>query len=96
MRSLFAQDARECTVRPVGMKAPVSLRTFEVEPGRPRSLDIKQFLATSQARWRFVLPATEARARLEARKWVLNNEIKNATGDSEPMSARTIKKRKRK
>jgi hypothetical protein len=30
MRSLFAQDERECTARIAGMKASVSLRMFEV------------------------------------------------------------------
>jgi hypothetical protein len=96
MQSLFAQDERECTARLAGMKAPVSLRTFPVEPARPRPAQIDRFVSACQARWPFVLPVAEARERLAARKTVLNTEVKNAPADDEPTSAKaTAKRRKR-
>jgi hypothetical protein len=94
MQSLFAQDERECTARLAGMKAPVSLRTFPVEPVKPRPAQLDQFVSACQARWPFVLPAAEARNRLAARKSVLNTEMKNAPADDEPTSAKATAKRK--
>jgi hypothetical protein len=95
MQSLFAQDERECTARLAGMKAPVSLRTFPVDPAKPRADQLDRFVAACQARWSFVLPAAEAKARLAARKSVLNIEIKNAPADDEPTSAKSTAKRRK-
>jgi hypothetical protein len=96
MQSLFSQDQQECTARLAGMKAPVSLRTFPVEPARPRPAQIDRFISACQSRWPFVLPAAEARQRLAARKTVLNTEVKNASADDEPTSAKATAKRTRK
>jgi hypothetical protein len=92
MQSLFAQDERECTARLAGMKAPASLRTFEVEPGRVRSGQLERFVAACHRKWPFMLTAAEARSRLEGRKTVINTELKNAPLDADPISAKNRRK----
>jgi hypothetical protein len=95
MQSLFAQDQRECTVRLSGMKAPVSLRTFDLEPTACRPHRLEAFVNACNLRWSFVLPATEARTRLALRKTLLHAEVRNAPALDEPTSAKsTAKKRK--
>lgn len=95
MQSLFSQDERECTVRLAGMKAPASLRTFAVQPAQVRRQQVDAFVTVCQARWPFVLTATEAISRLAARNTKLNNEIKHAPSDADPMSAKTVRKRRK-
>ena len=94
MQSLFPQDERECTARLAGMKALVSLRTFEVRPAEVSPVRVEGFVAGAHDRWPFVLPAAEARRRLAARKTVLNREVRNAPADSQPTTARSTAKRR--
>jgi hypothetical protein len=94
MQSLFSQDERECTARLAGMKAPVSLRTFAVEPARPRRSQLEWFIEKCHARWPFALPAAEAHRRLEARK-ALRTDIKNSAAAEEPTTVKTKARRRR-
>jgi hypothetical protein len=95
MQSLFSQDQQQCTARLAGMKSPVSLRTFSVEPASVRQEKLARFIEASQARWPFVLTAREAANRLSARKTVLNTELKHGPAVEEPMTAARAIKRSR-
>jgi hypothetical protein len=87
MQSLFSQDQRECTVRLVGMKAPVSLQTFWINATPLRRERVEKFVTACHARWPFVLSAAEAKKRLTMRKSVMNNDVKNGPAGEEPMTA---------
>jgi hypothetical protein len=87
MQSLFAQDQRECTVRLAGMKAPVSLRTFDLGAPRVKPKQLAEFIRACGNRWPFILSADEGRKRLAARKTLLVTEIKNAPAADEPTTA---------
>jgi hypothetical protein len=88
MKSLFSQDQRECVVRLAGMKAPVSLRTPAVEmaPHNPKKL--QRYVEEAEKRWNFVIPAAEAKRRMNERRNHLINHIKNQPATEEPITAR--------
>ena len=87
MKTLFAQDPRQCVVRLAGMKAPVALQTFDMNPLPHKPKKIVDFIAACTKRWPFILPAAEARRRLAERSTVLREKGKYGPTGEEPMTA---------
>jgi hypothetical protein len=88
MKSLFSQDERECVVRLAGMKAPVSLRTPQVQMAPHNSKKLQRYIEEAEKRWPFVIPAAEAKRRMAERRNDLLGQIKMNPAAEEPMTAR--------
>jgi hypothetical protein len=68
MATLFGQSLRECTVRLVGSKAPVAIRTPLVEDALVYPSRVREYVREQMARLSFALSAPEALKRLRERE----------------------------
>lgn len=84
MTALFDQEQRECVVRLVGMKAPVSISTPTVEDALIREERLKAYEGKLLLKWDFALPAAEATQELLDREKRIETELREPNASEEP------------
>lgn len=87
MAVLFDQKERHGVARLVGMNAPVSIRTPDVQKMPAREDRTKMFIATSYARFPFAMRGAKATRLLQERAATLPDMLKNELS-SEPVTAK--------
>ena len=88
MAVLFDQKQRQCVVRIVNQKAPVSLFTPEVSEGYVSDERVSAYTHKLVSQWPFALPFETARKKLVARERDFERNLLFAEPTSEPKSAK--------
>lgn len=87
--ALFDQGQRQYTARLAGMRAPVSLRTPNVEESLVYPWRVKDYIGEQMKRWSFALPAAEAMKLLHDREATFAEKFAGLGGnDREPTTSR--------
>jgi hypothetical protein len=87
------QKDRHVTARFLGMTIPVEIRTQDVKVPRVSEKMLEDYRLEQLAKWPFVLPYEEAKARVEKRTAELN--LLSVAKETEPVTYRRPVKKKR-
>lgn len=88
MATLFDQEQRECVVRLVGMKAPVSICAPVVADPPLRDERVKAYVAKLLQKWEFALPTAEAAKELQDREKAIELTLRKPLTSEEPENYR--------
>lgn len=92
MAVLFDQEQRQCVVRVVGQKAPVSLFTPEVSDGYATDEWVAECTLAYLRRWKFALPYRTAIRNVLEREKTFERKLLESNPPQEPRSARGKKR----